>query len=219
MPFAMCTPAWRRAARLCALSAMTALVAGTAACSHGSTPTDAQATTLGSVGSSPSADEPHTEDGPDRTPPAGLTPLGNADTERKTERPKAPNQLVVTKIRTGHHKGFDRVVFEFVGQGEPGWFVDYTDRPTQQASGHVINYTGTTALNVNIDGTAYPFEAGVEDTAPTHVDGIEDGNVTEVISAGMFEGRAQYIVGLGERVPYSVQVLQGPTRLVIDLVR
>ena len=78
-------------------------------------------------------------------------------------------------------------------------------------------FSGTSALNVNIDGTIYPHEAGREVPNLSTSEGA--GNITEVISAGTFEGRSQFIVGLHSAVPYSVQVLDNPKRLVIDLVQ
>ena len=44
------------------------------------------------------------------------------------------------------------------------------------------------------------------------------GFITEVKSSGTFEGRSQFVVGLKERLPYSVRVLEEPTRLVIDFL-
>ncbi|MBC3185966.1 hypothetical protein H7347_05160 [Corynebacterium sp. zg-331] len=149
---------------------------------------------------------------------AGLTPLGNADIAMKTMRPGEPSELVVTEMRIGAHEGFDRVVFEMKGQGHPGWYADYTDHPSQQASGSPIEYHGATALTVNIDGTVYPFDLGIEDPHLNRITPSDSGNITDVISAGTFEGRSQFIIGLNKKVPYSVQVLDEPTRLVIDLV-
>lgn len=135
----------------------------------------------------------------------------------KTLRPSEPSQLIVTGVRTGSHSGFDRVVFDLEGEGNPGWFIDYTTSASQQGSGNPITFTGTTALNVNIDGTVYPHEIGKEAPNLSVTEGA--GNITEVISAGTFEGRSQFIVGLNTSVPYSVQVLENPKRLVIDLVQ
>lgn len=148
---------------------------------------------------------------------AGVTPLGNADTAMKTLRPEAPAQLLVTDVRVASHEGFDRIVFDLTGEGTPGWFVDYTENPSQQGSGHPIDYDGAVALNVNIDGVTYPFELNMEDPGLGTVPGA--GNVTEVISAGTFEGRAQFVVGLRDRLPYSVQVLENPSRVVIDVLQ
>lgn len=149
---------------------------------------------------------------------AGITPLGDANTSQKTQRPPAPAQLLVTDVRVGKHDGFERVVFELEGDGTPGWFIDYTDQPTQQGSGNRIDYKGSTALNVNIDGTAYPFELGTEDPNLGTTAGT-GGFVTEVISVGTFEGRSQFVIGMTEEHPYSVQILRGPTRVVIDIIQ
>lgn len=147
----------------------------------------------------------------------GLTPLGDADTVVKTQRPEAPAQLMVVNARVGSHEGFDRVVFDLAGSGDPGWFVDYTDKPSQQASGNPVKYEGATALNVNIDGTAYPFELGMEDPQLGRIPG--SGNIKEVVSVGTFEGRSQFVIGLQRQAPYSVQVLEEPKRLVVDVVQ
>lgn len=149
---------------------------------------------------------------------SGISPLGEADSTMKTLRPTAPSQLVVTNVRLGVHDRFERVVFDLEGEGDPGWFVDYTDKPMQQGSGNLINHAGRIALNVNIDGTVYPHELGREDPELTSVPG-QGGFVSEVVSAGTYEGRSQFAIGLDESRPYSIQVLEEPKRLVIDILR
>lgn len=198
---------------LAALSISALMLAG---CSNG----DPQAN--GAVNSaketvSASANGTHTDTGSSGAASAGPSPLGEADAAMKTLRPEAPSQLLVTDVRTGSHSGFDRIVFDLTGDGEPGWFIDYTSSPTQQGSGNGIDYTGTIALNVNIDGTRYPFDLGLEDPQIGTVEGT-GGIVTEVISAGTFEGRSQFVIGLNGTHPYSVNVLQDPHRLVVDLL-
>lgn len=142
---------------------------------------------------------------------------GAADVSRKTARPDAPAQLMVESVRVARHEGFDRVVFDMVGDGEPGWFMDYTTTPAQQGSGKPIPFEGTAALNVHIDGTAYPFELNREDPQIGIVPGA--GNITHVISAGTFEGHSQFVVSMEEQRPYTVDVLHEPHRLVIDVLR
>lgn len=148
---------------------------------------------------------------------AGLTPLGDANTTLKTERPGAPSQLLVTNIRTGKHEGFERVVFDLEGTGTPGWFIDFTDRPTQQGSGNTVKVDGDAALNVNIDGTVLPFEVGHDDPGLKTTDG-HGGFITQVVPVGTFEGRSQFFIGLKGQHAYSVQALKEPTRLVIDIL-
>lgn len=157
------------------------------------------------------------DDAAGMSPNAGVTALGDADTSMKTLRPAAPSQLVVTDVRVGSHQGFDRVVLDLAGEGDPGWFIDYTTNPTQQGSGHSVDFNGTVAMNVNLDGTVYPFDLGIEDPQLGTVEGT--GKVTEVISTGTFEGRSQFVIGLREQLPYSVQVLEDPKRVVIDIVQ
>lgn len=147
----------------------------------------------------------------------GPTALGKADVAMKTLRPEAPSRLMVTDVRIGSHNGFDRVVFDLTGEGEPGWFIDYTVNPTQQGSGNAVKFSGDTALNVNIDGTVYPFDLGLEDPGIGAVDGF-GGIVSQVVSAGTFEGRSQFVIGLNGKHPYSVTVLQDPHRLVVDVL-
>lgn len=150
---------------------------------------------------------------------AGLTPLGTASLEDKTAHQSNDAQLIVTNVRVGDHDTFDRVVFDLEGTGTPGWFIETTTSPLQQGRGSVVKYSGDVALNVNIDGTVYPFELGREDPPLGVFPGTKN-IITEVNALGTFEGRSQFIVGLkGQGHPYSVQVLTEPTRLVIDILK
>ena len=120
-----------------------------------------------------------------------VSPLGTGDIAHKSARPEAPGMLLVDSVRVASHEGFDRVVLDLVGEGRPGWF--------------------------NIDGTTYPFELGREDPRIGTVEGA--GNITQVKAVGTFEGRSQFIIGLKEKLPYSVEVLEDPHRVVIDIRR
>lgn len=146
---------------------------------------------------------------------AGVLPLENADTAMKTRRPEAPSKLLVTDVRVASHAGFDRIVFDLAGEGTPGWFINYTTSPAQQGSGKSVTFKGEVALDLNIDGTAYPFELDLPSPDIGTVAGV--GNITEVISQGTFEGSSQFIIGLTSTLPSSVKVLQDPHRLVIDI--
>lgn len=150
--------------------------------------------------------------------PSKLQPLGTAALSPKTQRPSAPAQLVVTGVRVGAHEGFDRVVVDLEGQGDPGWYVDYTSTPMQETVGQALKVAGNTFLNVNIDGTVYPFEMGKNNEVSVEMAG-DTGNVVDVVSAGTYEGRSQVVVGLRSELPYSVQILEDPKRVVIDIVQ
>ncbi|MCG7291447.1 hypothetical protein MHJ98_03630 [Corynebacterium afermentans] len=145
-------------------------------------------------------------------------PLGAADSSSKTQRPSEPSRLAVVGVRVGAHEGFDRVVVDLAGDGDPGWFVDYTSTPMQETVGQPLQVAGNSFLNINVDGTVYPFELGKDNDVPVTMAG-DTGNVIDVISAGTYEGRSQVVVGLRSELPYSVQVLKDPTRVVVDIVQ
>lgn len=137
------------------------------------------------------------------------TPMGNPDTALK-ENPAANADLDVVNVRMATHDGFDRVVFDTAGTGAPGWHVDYNETPVQQGSGHPIEFEGSTALDVMIHGVTGP--ADVPDLPGT------GGVVTEVLSDITHHGSTHFVIGMNDVVPYSVQVIEEPQRLVIDIL-
>ncbi|NME88655.1 AMIN-like domain-containing (lipo)protein [Corynebacterium stationis] len=149
---------------------------------------------------------------------SGISPLGDTNIAMKTSRPNKPAQLLVTDVRLGIHDSFERVVLDLDGNGDPGWFIDYTDKPMQQGSGALVQHDGRTTLNVNIDGTVYPHELNMEDPE-LHTVSSQGGFISQVISTGTYEGRSQFFICLDETRPYSVQVLEDPKRIVIDILR
>lgn len=208
--------------RVAALLAGAGLV-GLTACGAGGSSTEETSPAALSTPLVSSSVLPTVADSPSASPDAGLTPLGSANTEMKTQRPQppadsAPMTLGIQDVRFGSHDGFDRVVVELDGTGEPGWFADYSDKAIQQASGHTLPVAGTTFLNLGIDGISYPFEKGRDDYSfePIKPGG---GLVAEVYGAGVFEARYQLVIGLnGGAHPYSVQLLSNPTRVVVDIL-
>lgn len=147
-----------------------------------------------------------------------LQPLGTANAAPKTQRPSEPVQLAVSGVRVGNHEGFDRVVIDLAGSGDPGWFVDYTPTPMQSTTGRALPMSGNAFLSINLDGTVYPGELGIDDEITVEMSG-PTGNVVDVVNGGMYEGRSQIVVGLRSEAPYSVEVLEDPKRLVIDIVQ
>ena len=167
---------------------------------------------------------------PEHSAPAGLTALGDADGAPKTERVEAPAELAITDIRMAGHDGFDRIVFEMAGNGMPGWYVSYTEQPFHQGSGRPVEIDHLVALNINIDGTVRPETIDKKLSSPD-VDKLIDkandsaseseqelGVIKDFIPGGMHDGRSQYFLALDMKQPFSVQVLRGPTRLVIDIL-
>lgn len=142
--------------------------------------------------------------------------LGNPDLGKKERRASGESGLTVADVRIAAHDNFDRVVFDLEGEGEPGWYIDYTTQPAQQGSGHPVDYEGEIALHVAIEGTPYPFDLpGQPDSSEIGtVQGA--GHVTAVEWVSLFEARTEFVIGMTEELPYSVTYLDDPKRLVID---
>lgn len=148
--------------------------------------------------------------------PTAPPPLGSPDLAQKRRDPEGDRRLAVVDVRVAEHERFDRVVFDLEGSGSPGWIMDYTTEPRQQGSGLPIEYDGSVALQVGIDGTPYPFDVEPEPMGLGPVTGANAGAVTGVNFATIFEGRSEFVIGLEQQMPYSVTLLENPTRIVID---
>lgn len=139
------------------------------------------------------------------------------DSSDKTAAAVAESKLTVTDIRIGAHENFDRVVYEMGGTGTPGWRVKYVDGAVQEGSGKPVTVAGAAVIQVLIDGSAYPFDSGVEQfTGPNPVPGV-GGVVTEVNGSSVFEGVTQSFIGVTEKQPFTVTLLSDPTRVVVDV--
>lgn len=141
-------------------------------------------------------------------------PLGDPSMADQWVPPEGEFGLRVADVRAASHNGFDRVVFDLEGEGTPGWFTTLTENPTQQGSGNPVDYNGSIALLVGIEGTPYPNDRGLEPPRTEPYPGA--GNVNEIAYTSLFEGRTEYVIGLDSAMPYSVTALEEPKRLVID---
>ena len=147
------------------------------------------------------------DDSPDA---AAFAAAGTAD---KEHMPTKMDSLNIVDTRVGEHDGYDRVVFEFDGDGagDPGYHTSYSKEPAQQGSGFPVEYPGNVALVVMIHGVKMDLEG----PPPGPVAGAA-GYIAGVKDTGTFEADAQYVIGLDRERPYTVTTLQNPTRLVID---
>ncbi|WP_433659095.1 AMIN-like domain-containing (lipo)protein [Nocardia sp. CA-128927] len=127
--------------------------------------------------------------------------------------------LTVTDIRIGHQPGFDRVVYDLGGKGTPGWIVQYADRAVQDGSGKLIEVAGNSILEVQILGSAYPFDSAVTPYAgPDPATDPSVPGIAGVYRTTVFEGTTQSFIGVNaDRPGFTVSTLTNPTRLVIDI--
>lgn len=147
----------------------------------------------------------------------GLAMLGTPGQEDLEHWPPEPVELSPVAVRAGAHDGFDRVVIEFDANGEPGWFTQLTDNPTQLASGNPLRFEGQTALVITIEGTPAPMTPELADKWAEFKTYPGAGQVREVQFVSAFEAQSQFLIGLDGPRDYSVTYLSDPGRVVIDI--
>ncbi|MEU8896461.1 hypothetical protein [Nocardia sp. NPDC048505] len=137
----------------------------------------------------------------------------------KRQAPSGDAGLTVTGIRIGPQPGFDRVVYDLGGRGAPGWTVQYADRAVQDGSGKAVEVAGRSILEVQITGSAYPFDSGVEPYAgPDPATDPGAPGIAGVYGSAVYEGTTQSFIGVqADRPAFTVSTLSNPTRLVIDI--
>jgi hypothetical protein len=167
------------------------------------------ATTTGSASSS----TPSTHgDGDTHAPPFP------ANTAPDTGAASSGALVTVTDIRTGHHDGFDRVVFEVDGTGTPGWDVRYVDEAIEQGRGETVPVAGKAILQVTITGVGYPTDTGIAEYDGRTLPGSHTDVVTEVVWDSTFEGTSVAVVGTTAEAPFRVYLLDDPARVVLEVV-
>ena len=128
---------------------------------------------------------------------------------------------LLTDVRVGAHAGFDRVVFEFAETRAPGYDIAYLDGPAvQDGSGDEIAVAGRARLEVRMAGASgVDLQGETLDETYTGPDRVEGDTevVTEVVRTGDFEANLTWVIGAEEQVPYRVEVLSNPARIVIEL--
>ncbi|HYT25716.1 MAG TPA: hypothetical protein VEP73_04430 [Actinomycetota bacterium] len=118
-------------------------------------------------------------------------------------------------VRTGHHPGFDRVVFELRG-GRPSAQVRYVRQLTEDASGKPVSLAGSANLLVVFHGVNAHDDSGQPTVSPRRFSPNLP-NLKEVAQIGDFEAVVSYGLGLDHRVPVRVFNLSSPSRVVIDI--
>ncbi|GAA4751692.1 hypothetical protein GCM10023328_38480 [Modestobacter marinus] len=159
-------------------------------------------------------------------PQTALTPVGTPSTGpvQAGDFPAVTGPTAhLTDVRTARHDGFDRVVLEFAGDRVPSYRVSYVEPPiTEDGSGAEVPVPGAAFLEVRAAPASGVDLSGDEPretyTGPDRVAPSGDGVVTEVVRTGDFEGQLAWTIGLQQRVPFGVAVLEEPTRLVVDVL-
>ncbi|MFC5381453.1 AMIN-like domain-containing (lipo)protein [Aquipuribacter nitratireducens] len=143
----------------------------------------------------------------------------DASTEPDT-RDATGEPVTLVDVRVGSHEEYDRVVWEFAGDGTPGWRAEYVDDPTRQGSGQPVDLEGDGTLSVAIDGTALPTDAPAGVTpydGAQRVAAASFETITEVLVGNWFEGTYDAFVGVEGEQPFRVRLFEDPTRVVLDV--
>lgn len=155
--------------------------------------------------------------------PVAVGPLGTAGLEPVAAggfpTGGGPTALL-TDVRIGRHDGFDRVVLELVGEA-PSYRVGYADEPVRaDGSGDAVEVAGDAALEVRLaPASGFDMAAGAASyEGPLRIAAPGAGVVQEVVRTGDFEAQLAWVIGVAGQVPFSVTLLEDPTRLVVDLV-
>jgi hypothetical protein len=185
------------------------------------------ATTTTSPATTTSAGETTSTTGADTTTTTGATTTTNAfvgDTSPKSNDTKQGDPgPMLTDVRWGDHPedGFVRLVFDFAGDGVPIYDVRYEDPPfVGGGSGEEVPVLGTAFLRVRvIPGTLYDIDSGdLVYTGDTTLDpGVDP--LVEVQFIDDFEAYMTWVVGLTAEKAFTVEVMQDPLRLVIDIAK
>lgn len=159
-----------------------------------------------------------TDDGPTAPPAVGDDDASTAD---RQQDPAGASDLVLADVRVGVHAGFDRVTLEFSGDGQAGWFTELGDQAIEHGKGREFDVAGGAVLTVFANMLQFPPDIadGTSQWDGEPVAAPGDAQVlTEIVSANWFEGQHQLFLGLNEPVPYRIGRLDGPERIVIDLL-
>ena len=130
----------------------------------------------------------------------------------------------LVEVRTGTGEGTQRLIFEFAGDTLPQWEVGYEPLPVLAAPGaDPVPLAGGTALVIRLaPATAGGLAGGSSDRggdgALRRV-GVEGGApASELVLIADAGGRVTWAAGVDARVPFAVDTLTSPARLVVDLL-
>lgn len=123
------------------------------------------------------------------------------------------------EARVGGHETYDRVVIEYdEGEGQLNWGAYYTDVPTQDGSGFVVDMEGEQFLTLTISGVRYPHDEEMGHESEIVASGLNQSEVIADVNVDFpFEGMHLVHIGVDEQRPYRVVAFHDPARLVIDI--
>lgn len=165
-------------------------------------------------------------DNPPRVPPDGSGSNGatvplDTPAVMRTHADGQPGVVAVVDLRIGVHDGFDRIVFEFAGDGVAGWDLRYVDTAYAQGSGFVIDLAGDAVLAIALHNVTLPPElpADISRWDQDRVAPPPGSIIQELLHDTIFEGTQTFFVGLDAERAFRIGRFTDPQRIVIDVLR
>lgn len=126
----------------------------------------------------------------------------------------------LTGVRVGDHDGFVRVVFDLTGDGTPMYIVGYESPPFVATSGDAVPVGGSAYLVVHLSPA---LRYDIDTSVPTYTGDLVlvpgYAPIEQIVFIDDFEAAMQWVIGLDAAHPFTVDVLQEPLRLVIDIAK
>jgi len=161
---------------------------------------------------------------PTTTAPQTQTdPLAGAGTSVVVAPSTAKAAALLERVAVGHHDGYDRVVFQFRGDGLPGYRVEYVAPPlAEDGSGDPVDVAGNAFVVVRMEpASGFDLNSGegkLVYKGPKRIDAASAGAtaVRELVRTGDFEAVLSWAIGLEAKVPFRVTTAASPSRLIVD---
>lgn len=177
----------------------------------------------------PSASSPAPAPSDETSPVESVAPepsedeLGPFSCDSPVDSSGSAGHAQITDVRVGTHDGYDRIVFEFVGEGGadalPAYTVEEAEPPFHQdGSGFPVEVRGDEFVRIYLfGGTKLSPTGGLTYTGPTEFN-EEMPRLDQLIEIGDFEAVSTWVAGLhaGDGC-YRITELESPSRLVIDV--
>jgi len=185
----------------------------------GCAPTEPEPAPTSTAPSEPTSSEaPSPTPAPTASEPAECPDLGGVDAVDEGF-PNRLSSLVGLEIRTGSHPPcFERIVIEFAGSGDlPGYRVEYRSDPIiDSPRGEPVEVAGDATLVISA-GAWMPNPEGDGYDGPRELVPVNVQTIRELEQIENFEGMTSWAIGLDRERPFTVETLENPQRLVVDI--
>jgi hypothetical protein len=150
------------------------------------------------------------------------TALPDASEAQRTAPGDGTGTALLTAVRVGRNEGFDRIVFEFEGEAQPGYRIQWTDGLiTADGSGEPVEVDGEAYLEMVLQPASgvdlSSPELRITYEGPDRIDTAGAAVLTDLVRTGDFEAVLSWAAGAEERAPFRVLTLSSPTRVVVDV--